>query len=197
MAMEKIINSLNDKGYSIEDSLFSLEDVKLMNHFFNSKNKEFLKATIGNVNQILNKDIRSDSIYWLEDKDKQELNQMMLFLEQLRLKANENFYLGLFDFESHFAKYETNTFYKKHLDAFKQNNTRKLTFILYLNENWKEGDGGELKIYHNSENDEDFTIVKPKSGTLVTFFSEQFYHEVLPSNTERRTYTGWFKTRNH
>lgn len=193
--IDKIINKLGEKGYSIDENLFSLQDIQMMNRFFNSKNKEFLKATIGNVNQILDKNIRSDSIYWIEEKDKIELHNMVSFLEDLRLKANENFYLGLFDFESHFAKYEKNTFYKKHLDAFQKNNARKLTFILYLNEAWQEGDGGELKIYLNKDNDNENLIVKPKAGTLVTFFSEEFYHEVLPSQKERRTYTGWFKTR--
>lgn len=193
--IDTIIEELDNQGYSIKEQLFNLDEVKKLNNFFNSKNKEFLKATIGNVNQILNSNIRGDSIYWLEDNDKKELNTMMLFLEKLRLNVNENFYLGLFDVESHFAKYEKNTFYKKHLDAFKQNNTRKLTFILYLNENWIEGDGGELKIYLDNNDEKNSLIVKPKAGTLVTFFSEQFYHEVLPSYKERRTYTGWFKTR--
>jgi 2OG-Fe(II) oxygenase superfamily len=59
---------------------------------------------------------------------------------------------------------------------------RKLTLILYLNENWSTEDGGSLRIYSNrsgrdSDSDSDidsdinydYVDISPKIGTLVMF----------------------------
>jgi len=37
--------------------------------------------------------------------------------------------------------------------------------------------------------------VPPLAGTLVTFLSGEFPHEVLPTTRERLSVTGWFCTR--
>jgi SM-20-related protein len=94
--------------------------------------------------------------------------------------------LGLKDFECHFAIYPENTFYKKHIDRFQQNAHRVLSFVLYLNENWQKGDGGELGIYPDKEEH----IVEPVAGRLILFRSE-ILHEVLLSHKERISLTGW------
>ena len=65
---------------------------------------------------------------------------------------------------------------------------RKLTAILYLNENWKESDGGELVIspfpFHS-------VTIPPLDNRLVIFSSEEMLHSVLPSNKERICLTIW------
>ena len=51
-------------------------------------------------------------------------------------------------YEFHYALYETGSFYKKHMDQFRNNDSRKYSMIMYLNEGWQDGDGGELNIHH-------------------------------------------------
>jgi SM-20-related protein len=65
-------------------------------------------------------------------------------MELLRSQANRHFFMGLFDYECHYAKYDAGDFYKQHLDAFKGRSNRVLTTVCYLNSPEK---GGELIIY--------------------------------------------------
>jgi SM-20-related protein len=65
--------------------------------------------------------------------------------------------------------------------------------ILYLNEDWRRDDGGLLRFWPE-ENAEALDIV-PVGGTLVTFLSDRFWHEVLPARRERLSLTGWFRRR--
>ncbi|HEY8085443.1 MAG TPA: 2OG-Fe(II) oxygenase [Methylophilaceae bacterium] len=37
--------------------------------------------------------------------------------------------------------------------------------------------------------------ISPQGGTLVVFFSDQFWHEVLPAKRDRFSIAGWFKNR--
>lgn len=92
----------------------------------------------------------------------------------------------------HFALYAPNAFYKRHLDQHKNQDTRVLTVVTYLNESWEDSDGGELQIYleHGQT-----VKVKPRAGTLVCFLSSEYEHEVLPAKRERASLTGWFRKR--
>ncbi len=100
--------------------------------------------------------------------------------------------LGLFEYEAHFAQYEVGDFYKKHLDAFRGNESRKLTTVFYMNEDWRDANGGELKVY--DLNDQLIQTIAPIAGRLVVFLSEQFPHEVLPAHAKRYSIAGWFRT---
>ena len=112
----------------------------------------------------------------------------------MRLTLNRTLQLGLFEFESHFARYAAGTFYARHIDQFRGDSHRKLSCVLYLNENWQLEDGGELRFYLNGDGAE-FEDVLPQGGRLVVFLSGQFAHEVLPAKRERMSIAGWFKTR--
>ena len=117
-------------------------------------------------------------------------------LESLRLLLNEQFFLGLFNFEGHFAIYPEGAFYKPHLDQHAHTQDRIVTIILYLNPDWTEGDGGELKIWTEmSGKDGPFQLIQPRMGTVVCFLADQFWHEVLPANKSRSSITGWFRQR--
>lgn len=141
----------------------------------------------------VNPDIRSDFILWLEEPGLTKAQLAYLDrLEQLRLAVNASLQLGLFDFEGHLATYPVGSFYRRHIDRFRDDSLRTLTAILYLNRDWKEADGGLLRLYLDEENQLD---ILPQGGTLVTFLSNRFWHEVLPARRERMSLTGWFKTR--
>jgi Rps23 Pro-64 3,4-dihydroxylase Tpa1-like proline 4-hydroxylase len=57
--------------------------------------------------------------------------------------------------------------------------TRKLTCILYLNPDFEDGDGGELRIYRGVKDHVDLT---PDGGRMVLFWSDEIPHEVLPTS---------------
>jgi len=78
--------------------------------------------------------------------------------------------------------------YVKHLDN-PDDNGRKLTLILYLNESWVQGDGGELRLYNEMGGYED---VAPLMNRLVIFWADLIPHEVLPAHTERYAVTLWY-----
>ena len=110
---------------------------------------------------------------------------------------NQHFYMGLASLETHLAIYPVGAVYQKHLDQFnagqaQQLNTRKLSSILYLNQEWQDSDGGELRLYVNED---EWLDILPAGGRLVLFLSAQFWHEVLPAKRERLSLTGWFRTR--
>ena len=100
---------------------------------------------------------------------------------------NENLFLSLKDYEVHLTIYPEGSFYKKHLDQFNRDDHRKLSVICYLNKDWKESYGGQLRM-HLSEKALDFL---PLAGRIICFRSDQIEHEVLPATRPRLSLTGW------
>lgn len=143
--------------------------------------------------RVVNTTIRGDFIRWLGELDVTEAQRAYLArLEDLRMAANAGLQLGLFEFEGHLVAYPPGSFYRKHLDRFQNDNLRTLTAILYLNDDWREEDGGQLRVYTD---DDAYFDVLPQGGTLMTFLSDRFWHEVLPATRARLSITGWLKTR--
>ncbi|MHB8455894.1 MAG: 2OG-Fe(II) oxygenase [Acidiferrobacterales bacterium] len=139
---------------------------------------------------------RGDRICWLDPVRVSKVQQSVMdALEALRLAINSVLYLGLFEYEGHFAVYPRGAFYSRHLDQFQDNPQRVMSCILYLNEGWCESDGGQLRLYLDSAADSLHMDINPQGGTLVTFLSDRFYHEVLPATRERLSLTGWFRVR--
>jgi len=141
--------------------------------------------------------IRGDQVLWLEPgAGPVEQGCYLDKLELLRLALNQRFFLGLFDFEGHFAVYPQGAFYKPHLDRHTGTSARIVTAILYLNPDWQPGDGGELKLWTTSgEKLGAFVLIEPRLGTLVCFLAGDFWHEVLPAVKTRMSITGWFRQR--
>ncbi len=183
-----IADALVDKGYiiyDIDDSLIH----ELASHVTTLQGfKEALIGRHGDKQQL--SEIRSDKTMWLDEAhpiDQSYFKQMLLLQEAM----NERLYMGLHYHEAHYAYYPRGSFYKKHLDAFKGRESRKLTTVLYLNEVWEKSDGGELVIYDRS--DSKLAEVLPQLGRMVIFLSDSFPHEVLPATKERFSIAGWFR----
>ncbi|HKQ23345.1 MAG TPA: 2OG-Fe(II) oxygenase [Burkholderiales bacterium] len=154
------------------------------------------EAAVGNkVNHKIRPEIRSDEILWLEAGGNAGRQRCLARFERLRLALNRQLQLGLFEFECHFSRYAPGAFYRKHFDQFRDDGRRRLSCVLYLNENWEREDGGELRLYVGASKAGEFEDVLPVGGTLVLFLSERFAHEVLPAKRERLSLTGWFKSR--
>lgn len=151
----------------------------------------FRRAGVGRERDFqLNRFVRSDEIRWLTSADAAEA-QYLAWMEQLRQAINRRLFMGLFDYEAHFARYLPGAFYKKHLDAFKGRSNRVLSTVFYLNSGWQEADGGQLLIYGDDE--AVVSKVTPLMGTLVVFLSDSVPHEVLAAQRTRYSIAGWFR----
>lgn len=137
-------------------------------------------------------DIRGDSIAWLETPGDGVERELLGRLEALRVELNQELMAGLVDFEGHFARYPAGAGYRRHIDRLAGSDVRVLSAVLYLNEEWSDEDGGQLRLHLRDGGSRD---VAPIGGRLVVFRSEQFEHEVLPARRERLSFTGWFRRR--
>jgi SM-20-related protein len=156
---------------------------------------KFRTAAIGRgADREINTSIRNDEVKWLED-EKGTASQQLYFqaMNQLRMTLNRKLFLGLVEFEAHFARYEAGAYYQRHLDQFRGLGLREVTVILYLNGQWIAENGGELLLYQDMETTEALTRIYPHGGQLVAFLSSEFPHEVMPATQQRMSITGWFK----
>lgn len=155
----------------------------------------FHAAGIGRGQAQVRSEVRGDHILWVDDSNAgPALHGAMTQFETLRQTVNQALFLGLFDLEAHFAAYPPGGGYQRHLDRFRDDDRRSLTVILYLNEpDWQEQDGGLLRFWPDPETAP--LEILPAGGTLVTFLSDRFWHEVLPAQRRRLSLTGWFKRR--
>ncbi|MDC9784147.1 2OG-Fe(II) oxygenase [Proteus mirabilis] len=189
MNIASLLEQIADKGWCVWDDFLTPEAVKQLRACFGNDAQQ---ARIGrHENLLAETTIRSDKIRWLEPQMGEPVQHYLMQMESIQRAVNREFFLGLFEYEAHFACYEKGAFYKKHIDAFKENVTRRLTTVLYLNDEWTQQDGGELVIYDLDDNQ--LATVAPQGGRLVVFLSEQFPHEVLPTHKERISIAGWFR----
>jgi SM-20-related protein len=150
---------------------------------------QFHSAGTGNDTLIVhNKRFRSDVIYWLDRKhtnphEKAFFILMDAFVEHL----NGTCYTGITGYEFHYTLYEKDSFYKKHIDQFRNNESRQFSMVMYLNADWKEGDGGELCIHHTDH----LQMISPVNRKSVFFKSSELEHEVLVTHLPRMSITGW------
>ncbi|GGY82611.1 2OG-Fe(II) oxygenase [Marinobacter zhanjiangensis] len=136
--------------------------------------------------------VRRDRIAWLNGETPAQ-QQLFVFLEELRVGLNRRLFLGLQRFEAHYASYQPGDFYRRHLDSFRGRASRVVSLVLYLNENWQAGDGGELQVFNRESPDEICGQVAPESGRAVIFLSEEVPHEVLPARCRRHSIACWFR----
>lgn len=191
--MDFIAQSLEQKGYAVIAGALAAEvtdglfvEIKSMGR------DEFKPAGIGRQDDYqLNRFVRSDKICWLRGETKAS-EAFLDWAERLRRGLNQRLFLGLFDYECHYARYPEGAFYKKHLDAFKGQATRVLSTVYYLNPQWSPADGGELVIYDDT-GERELERILPEYGKLVIFLSEVFPHEVKPARRERCSIAGWFR----
>ena len=108
-------------------------------------------------------------------------------MDMLRRGLNRSLLLGLHELEAHFALYPAGARYARHRDRFRDDDTRVLSTVLYLNPDWRERDGGALRLYCDTVHRD----IYPEAGRLVAFLSADFEHEVLPARRERISIAGW------
>lgn len=184
------IDQLAEHEYVLEDNFISEEHYRQIMAFFNEMEKkdQLKKAGIGSLNDYkIETSVRGDFIYWLDRERDVPLASFFELMDELTEKLKRYCYLSLSGSEFHIAKYPAGTHYEKHLDQFHERSNRLITVLIYLNEDWKPGDGGELKIY--KENEE--ILIEPVARRLLVFKSDTIEHEVLKTKVPRYSLTGW------
>lgn len=154
----------------------------------------FRSAKIGlNLETHNNKAIRTDEIFWInEEETHPALHAYLDKMNDLMQIINQSLFLSLQEFETHFAAYQPGTFYQKHVDQFAKQKTRKISCVYYLNNEWQNEYGGELKLY--DQHNQLIQVVYPKENHFICFNSE-LPHEVCYTHQPRYSITGWMKTR--
>ncbi len=190
---ERIARDLEQQGYSIQPGALPAPLVAtLMEHQRNIDAAQFFNAGTGRgLDYAQNELVRTDEICWITGTSAAG-QQWLDWASRLQVYLNRRLFLGLFSFESHFAHYAPGDFYRKHYDAFKGEANRQLSIVVYLNPGWSVGDGGELVLYRNDQDPEGIKVT-PLLGSIVTFLSEDFPHEVLPAKRDRYSIAGWFR----
>ncbi|MFD2190542.1 2OG-Fe(II) oxygenase [Pistricoccus aurantiacus] len=192
--MARLVDHLVKDGWFVGENFLDLELCQaLRTEVETLACKDALDAAgIGRGRQhSLRRDIRGDNIHWL-DNGSQEQRRYLSAMAALQHQLNAELYLGLFEFEAHFAHYPPGAFYKAHLDSFEGRSNRVISTVTYLNSHWQPGDGGEMLIF-DPKTQQEIARIPPKSGTFTCFLSETIPHEVLPTRQPRASIAGWFR----
>ncbi len=197
---EQIISDIGTQQFSIVEDFFTSDEVLLLRQSLLEKydEDEFKKAAIGNrLNESIVKSIRGDIILWMDELNA-DATETVFFnkINDLVSYLNTTCFLGILHKEFHYAIYPKDTFYKRHIDTFQNDDRRKLSFVCYLNEDgWLPENGGELVLYLDENGKETEKVIYPFPGRVVIFESQIIEHEVKPVHTKRFSITGWLKTR--
>lgn len=192
---EELIQGLIDDDYGCcNDFIVPSTQIGLSANITTLNDAGMMKAAGIGQNSDYQKDalIRSDRVTWIEELSTNPFEMIYLkkvhkFIDHL----NKTCFTSIKSFESHYANYEKGSFYKRHIDQFKNEKGRKYSIVLYLNQDWKVEDGGMLSLYPLLE---EKTQISPLGGRMVFFRSDEMEHEVHPSSTrERRSIAGWLK----
>lgn len=196
---DTIADQLTDKGWCVLNDYFDTVLVDQLNsdilHYQTAN--QLSHAGIGRGTDFkIDLTVRSDKTQWLSRTTEAQC-RFLDSMEAMRVALNRRLFLGLFEYESHFALYEKGSFYRKHKDSFEGNANRILSTVTYLNKNWQTKNGGQLIIY-NSDTDTEREIIRvqPHAGTFVIFMSEDVVHEVSITQHPRTSIAGWFRCNN-
>jgi SM-20-related protein len=186
--INKIINDLDDTGFSVIDQAYSEEYLQSVHQECMHHLNEFRDAAIQNgvVSQI-----RSDHILWIND-NLPIAEQHVTTLMHLAQELNQAFFFGIREVEAHFACYNAGEFYALHRDNPQKKNDRLISAVLYLHPEWHEDWGGQLRLQDKQQN---WHILEPKPNRIALFQSD-LLHEVLAAKQQRLSITAWMRS-NH
>ena len=90
--------------------------------------KLLLAAGTGNNEKVAyDQQFRSDIIYWLDRKhDNLHENSFFMLMDDFIAYLNETCYTGITHYEFHYTLYNKGSFYKRHWDQFRNNDSRKI-----------------------------------------------------------------------
>lgn len=189
-------DDLAERGWTVVDDSLDGGVWRRWSRWLSAATDRLRPAAIGRAatHQTQN-EIRGDLIHWLEPGDPDPtVGEMSLALDNFRYELGRELRLGLRRVEAHVAVYPEGRGYHVHVDQHRGQGHRKITFILYLNENWTVGDGGELELHSRMDGPKaEPRIIEPLGGRLVLFQSDLFPHGVRIAHRSRKSLTGWFR----
>jgi len=196
---DRIVSDMMQQGWCVYPNFLQRDTVAALRQqaLLAWQEGKFRPAGVGRAEGFtIQPEVRSDQVMWLDgDAHNQPIANYFTRMEKLRLSLNQALFLGLFDYEAHFAVYPAGSFYRKHLDQFRGVGLRTVTTTFYLNDDWSPEYGGQLRLYTQGDSADEYVDILPEAGTLVVFLSAEFLHEVLPAQCERLSIAGWFRKR--
>lgn len=193
--LTRIVDDLAEQGWSLQSQFIAPSLTLELAEECRKRAAQGALAPAGvgrGAQQQIREGVRGDQIQWLEAGQAAACDQYLRVFDQLRVALNQGLYLGLEDFEGHFALYPPGAFYQKHVDRFRDDDRRAVSAVFYLNQDWLAEQGGALRLYLPNGETRD---VLPQAGSLLLFLSADMPHEVLPATRERLSLTGWFRRR--
>ena len=184
------VDFLAENNYLVIDNFIDEDFLKIARAYTLAllEEEKFKNAGIGAMGlHKVNHKIRGDEVYWLEKERDTVLNPFFDMMDGLVKFLNSECFLSISGYEFHLTHYPKGTFYAKHLDQFKERNNRLISVVLYLNDCWEKNDSGELKLYLDKEE----KLIEPIGRRLVLMRSNIVPHEVITTNKERLSLTGW------
>ncbi|OHC20556.1 MAG: 2OG-Fe(II) oxygenase [Pseudomonadales bacterium RIFCSPHIGHO2_02_FULL_60_43] len=193
--LTRIVDDLAEQGWSLQPQFIAPSLTLDLAEECRKRAAQGALAPAGvgrGAQQQIREGVRGDHIQWLEAGQAEACDQYLQAFDELRVALNQGLYLGLEDFEGHFALYPPGAFYQKHVDRFRDDDRRAVSAVFYLNEDWQAEQGGALRLYLPNGETRD---VLPQAGSLLLFLSADMPHEVLPASRDRLSLTGWFRRR--
>ncbi len=192
---DRTVSELATRGWTILRDFLPPEIVKQLREDAREgiSRNQFHEAGVGRgADHEVESAIRGDKVLWIDSSDATSAQQAYWHaIEELQADLNRGLFLSLVSFEAQFAVYAPGAFYKSHVDRFDAADERMISCTLYLNDSWSLEDGGALRLHVGGGP----VDVLPEAGTMVVFRSDSVPHEVLVSNRERYSLTGWFRRR--
>ncbi len=177
-----------NKQWVVLDDLLSFKASQDLLNILQSRQNQMQPARIGSLEKkSINSVVRSDSILWIDHETDSAFTQWNQAIQSLTKTLKQEFFLPIKGSEFHFAQYEKGSFYARHLDQPKSSHNRLVSIVHYLNPDWNESWGGQIVLYT-----EDGPVkIQPQSPTTLIFQSHKIEHEVLPTEQDRFSLTGW------
>ncbi|CAE6824717.1 2OG-Fe(II) oxygenase [Paraburkholderia haematera] len=192
---QRIVDAIHDHGWSEQDNFISPNLTLALGLECTALARAGM-LTLAGVSQgaarSLQPDVRGDQIQWLEAGQSEACDQYLAIMEMLRIALNRGLFLGLEEYESHFAYYAPGASYLRHRDQFRDDDSRTVSVIVYLNADWLPEDGGALRLHPEGLSTQD---ISPVGSRIAVFLSADMLHEVLPATRDRMSLAGWFRRR--
>jgi SM-20-related protein len=193
-----IADAIEQSGYAVVQSFIDSTAISALAQDCrdDDANGKLSSAAIGHGDaRRMRNDIRGDRTRWFDETESTPAqSNYWAAMHALRLQLNRSLMLGLDELEAHYALYAPGARYARHRDTFRDDDARVLSSVLYLNADWRDDDGGALRLYL-SDSVEKYLDIYPRAGTLVLFLSADLDHEVLPATRDRLSIAGWFRRR--
>ncbi len=192
-----LIDTLAEQGWVVCDDFLHADEVAALRDEAGRRLAAgaFHRAGVGRAeSQSVRDEIRGDSVLWLDPQQPAPAEQVYWQrIEALQQALNRELFLGIREGEFHYAQYPVGAHYQRHLDRFRDDDARVISAVCYLNPDWCETDGGQLRLWLDTEGRAESIDIAPQAGRLLLFRSERFWHAVLPAQRERWSLTGWMR----